>query len=172
MKELRIDRERAIKATAVAGLVVLGLSILPGLLKTPKAPELPPDVGFTAAETNSEALLPHPEKAIAPHSRTRKSSRNDKHGNGTARDRVNRRKSGPRSGRKRPRKSRNPDGTDLKRARTPDLAGSAPVNSAPAAPHQTAPAPALPAPVAPAPAPTPAAPSPPPGDGSQEFAPH
>ena len=65
MKELRIDRERLIKVAAVAGLVVLGLSVLPGLLKTPEAPELPPDVGFTVAETSPRARLPgdsEPEK--------------------------------------------------------------------------------------------------------------
>ncbi|MBK8293823.1 MAG: hypothetical protein IPK93_03240 [Solirubrobacterales bacterium] len=177
MKELRIDRERAIKASAVAGLVVLGLSILPGLLKTPEAPELPPDVGFTAAETNAGAPLPDPGQAARPSSGKKEPGRNDGQGKGKSDDRNVRRKDRLHAGRKHPRKPKNPDKSGQTRGAAPTPAGSTPAGSLPASPAPASPAPApVPSRSAPAPprapaAPAPAAPRPPPGDGSQEFAP-
>ncbi|MBK5233525.1 MAG: hypothetical protein JJE13_11160 [Thermoleophilia bacterium] len=172
MKELRIDRERAIKVAAVAGLVVLGLSVLPGLLKTPEAPELPPDVGFTAAETGPATLLPVPGKAAKSHSGTKKSARNGDHGKGVADSGDAGRKHRHGTGRKGPRKPGKPDIPARKRAKAPASTTPPPVSTAapPATAAQPAPAPA-PVTPAPTPAPAPPAPSPTPGDGSQEFAP-
>lgn len=168
MKELRIDRERAIKLAAMAGLVILGLSILPGLLRTPKAPELPPDVGFTAAETGPGTSLPDPGKTTVKRTAGKakenaKQNRNPRR----ARDRKERKprhkphRRTPKARRKAAQGRSNPPERDA--TATP---------AAPATPPPVVATPA-PAPVAPAPAPPPPAPAPAPspGDGSQEFAP-
>ncbi len=175
MKELRIDRERAIKVAAVAGLVVLGLSVLPGLLKAPEAPELPSDVGFTTAETNPGTLLPDPAKGVKPHRTSKESAPGGAGAKVTSRkeDAGRRHRNG--SGRKRHRKARKPEKPARKRDRPATSAPAPPVSAAaaPAAPASPAPPPA-PAPISPpSPAPPPAtpAPDPAPGDGSQEFAP-
>ncbi len=179
MKELRIDRERAIKVAAVAGLVVLGLSVLPGLLKTPEPPELPPDVGFTASETNPGSLLPEPRDP--PHARSDDGEGRNEQKRGeeagerkgrAAKPRDERRRNRPRVPRKAGRAARTHGGSTRKPAGSGAPAAPAPVAPAPPAAVAPAPAPA-PVPVAPAPAPPPATPvpNPPPGDGSQEFAP-
>ena len=61
MKELRIDRDRAIRVAAAAGLALIGVSLLPGLLRGPEAPAVPPDVGFLPAERISAKPAPGPE---------------------------------------------------------------------------------------------------------------
>ena len=48
MKGLRIDRERALRTAAMVGLLILGISVLPGLLRTPDPPDLAPNIGFQA----------------------------------------------------------------------------------------------------------------------------
>jgi hypothetical protein len=173
MKDFQVDRDRAVKVAAMAGLVLLGLSVLPGLLKTPKAPELPPDVGFMPSETALRTTLPTPGKTASrgtgedrkrPGSSLQRKHRSKKR----KPDRVDARKS-----RKHATGSRKHDG---KRSKGGDSSGPAapspvPPSPAPAPPSAPAPAP-VPAPVT---APPPPAPSPPPatppGDGSQEFAP-
>ena len=50
MRQIRIDRDRALKVAAMAGMALLGVSVLPGLLRSPEPPEVPPDVGFLPAD--------------------------------------------------------------------------------------------------------------------------
>lgn len=61
MKELRIDRDRAIRVAAAAGLALIGVSLLPGLLRGPEAPAVPPDVGFLPADRIPAKPVPGPE---------------------------------------------------------------------------------------------------------------
>ncbi len=56
MKELRIDRDRAIRVAAMIALALIGVSVLPGLLRTPEAPEVPSDVGFLPTEQTTAGL--------------------------------------------------------------------------------------------------------------------
>lgn len=65
MKDLRIDREQAIKVAAIVGLLILAISILPGLLRAPEPPDLPPDVGFRPSEVVSQ---PSPRDVTKPDS--------------------------------------------------------------------------------------------------------
>ena len=65
IRSLRVDRERAIRLGAIIGLVLLGASTLPGLLKTPNPPPVPANVGFRPAEMNRFAAQPGPGEAHA-----------------------------------------------------------------------------------------------------------
>jgi len=170
MKELRIDRERLIKVAAVAGLVVLGLSVLPGLLKTPEAPKLPSDVGFTVAETQPGTRLPDPgELAGSAPERSDPARRSKRHGPASKEGKAARDKH-RKHRRERPRNPRKTGKSARERTEQP---APAPSNPSPAPPATPSPASPAPVPVAPAPPPAPAAPAPPPApaDGSQEFAP-
>jgi hypothetical protein len=60
MKQLRVDRERAIRVAAMLGLLAIAASVLPGLLRVPDPPDLPPDVGFLPSDRSSAASLPAP----------------------------------------------------------------------------------------------------------------
>lgn len=171
MKELRIDRDRAIKLAAVAGLVVLGLSVLPGLLRTPKAPELPPDVGFTASETGRGASLPDPAEpsGTVKEEPPEKGAGRPRRRSRSAKSKRRNQKQGPRN-----RHSKRHRKTDNGRPKQSKPAATSPPAISPAPTTPVAPAPPIPAQATPAPAPSPPPPAPPPdpGDGSQEFAPH
>lgn len=168
MKDIQVDRDRLIKVLAMAGLVLLGLSILPGLLKTPKAPELPPDVGFMPSEAALRTSLPSP---VDRDSRRSGRAGADRRTAGKEKDELKRDKSRKllHQNAKRPSKNRR-EPPDQKPDRPDSSGGTASPTPAPAPPSAPVPAPA-PAPPPPAPAPAPPPPQPP-GDGSQEFAPH
>ncbi len=60
MRDIRIDRARALKAAATAGLALLAISTLPGLLTPPKPPPPPADVGFAPGEVRAGPVLVPP----------------------------------------------------------------------------------------------------------------
>jgi hypothetical protein len=80
MKGLRIDHERAVKVAAMLGLALVSVSILPGLLRTPEPPPLPPDVGFRPIETGPAApsASAEPPLSVEPEAGPRVSKRDQK----------------------------------------------------------------------------------------------
>lgn len=172
MTGLRIDRERAIKVAAICGLAVISVSILPGLLRPPEPPPLPPDVGFNPAETALTTTAgPGDGPIVAPSGSTEERSKRLDRGRpgggsgagrrGRARGRASDRKDGAahpsnsarRGGRKahpRADRARGRGGSgNGGRGGTPSAS-----SDPPDPPAGTAPAPAAPAP-APPPRPTP-----------------
>ena len=193
MKGLKVDRERAIRAAAVAGLVVLALSVLPGLLRTPDPPELPSDVGFGPVEGTNSMVLPgrlrgprtghgaddrkdgRPGKGERLTNRMRSGRNSPRNSRKVPRNRVKQRRNAPKSADSAfrtapPKTSPAPDEpTDFGPSPVPV---PAPPPAAPPVAVQPPPPPTSPSP-SPSPSPDPApAPAPPPADGSQEFAPH
>jgi len=177
MTDLRVDRERLIKVAAMVGLAILAISILPGLLRTPDPPDLPPDVGFRPSEATAGQFLPSPRRSV------------DKAGEKSSKDRQETGKAGKKKdhrirGENRPGRSRKPNqrrhkpGSKAKKDPDPASGPAASVSS-PAPAPVPAPAPQPVTSTAPPPVYTPPSPSPPPapaqtrppGDGSQEFAP-
>lgn len=196
IRTLRVDRQQATRVAALAGLAVLGISTLPGMLKTPDPPPVPADVGFRPAEMSRFAARPGPEELARQTAlkekqakakqrkelKARQKSEAQKRQKARARKAAKSRRKQPRgkSGRKASTSGSEPgpgSGTGPA-AGTGSAAGPVPA-SAPAqgtAPSQgSAPAPAPPPYSPPAYTPAPASPSPspaaPPSDGSQEFAP-
>lgn len=171
LRGFRIDREQAIKAGALIGLAVLGITTLPGLLKTPEPPPIPANVGFRPADMNSSAAGPAPEKqarqeAKASQMRLETRRRQERLADRRRRDRAAARKrreaKAMRSDEARKAEPENPSGAPEAQVTTP------PVPASPPPPYVPAPVPAsVPAPAPPPPDPAPA----PPADGSQEFAP-
>jgi len=173
MRGVRIDREKALRIGALIALAALGLSTLPGLLRTPEPPPVPPDVGFRPGEfTRAPAGPARSANGSRPKGRrgARPDARREGEKGGRSRDRaVSTRHPGRRSARDGDRGSKR-----TRTGRSEDADGDSVPASAPAAPAVSAPAPALPPPPAPVTPPSPArppAPPPPPGDGSEEFAP-
>ncbi|HMT05418.1 MAG TPA: hypothetical protein PKD76_07735 [Solirubrobacterales bacterium] len=175
--ELRVDRKRAIRIAAIAGLTLLGISTLPGLLETPDPPPVPADVGFRPEEMASYTSVARPEATLR-----RKAAGGRPTGSGHLRNKAEREpRPGERTG---SRKGRGP-GQGPKRRAGKDAGDEEASGSAALAPS-SAPAPALPVTPTPAysppvsnpePVPSPAVaepavdPPPLPSDGSQEFAP-
>ena len=177
LREFRVDRERAIRIGAVAGLSLLGVSTLPGLLETPDPPPVPADVGFLPAEMNRYTAPSGPAEPLRQEKARRRPSKED-HGRGKA-GRERRRGEWTRFGKKR-RSKQDQERRHGKGSQASEAAAS-PVTAPPAAPvltPSTPPAPTYsppagrtePAPPPPVPEAT-VAPSPLPSDGSQEFAP-
>ncbi|MGA7397518.1 MAG: hypothetical protein WBW62_08740 [Solirubrobacterales bacterium] len=169
MKDLRIDREQAIKVAAIVGLLILAISILPGLLRAPEPPDLPPDVGFRPSEVVSQ---PSPHGVAKPDFVVP----SDKPKAPTDRGRTTPGSSHRETKEKQPRNAPDRRQSNHKAvSRAPNQPIEAPEVPDPV----PAPAPAMPAPAPPPPT-LPVAPSPPPpdpepalpGDGSEEFAPH
>ena len=161
--EIHLDGARALKVTAAVGLAVLGISVIPGLLRAPEPEPLPADVGFRPTEN----LDPAPSVALPLQAQSRGPA------DGTKPERKKGRRDG-RTGRPdrseaRPRPERRGGGRGGKRQDGPG--GSRPGRK-PAPEPLVAPPP--PAPAAPPPAATWSPPPPQPtpvDDGSVEFAP-
>jgi hypothetical protein len=182
-RSLRIDRERAVKVATMVGLAILGISTLPGLLRTPDPPPVPAGVGFSPAEMARYANQPAPPATHhVKHRRAPEGKRK--------REPI---RKGRATSRRQRRKTRN--GDHAKRSKTRDVSGppaapdspdtpsaSPPSSPSPSATPSVSPAPTSPPvsaalPVSPAPSDSPsstppqAPPPSPPADGSQEFAP-
>lgn len=161
-----IDRERAVKLAALIGLLVLGASTLPGLLRTPEPPPVPAGVGFDPAELTGFSDRQLADSRVIPATGKERPEKRAK-GAGDARP-VRKRKPAERP---EPRESsgRTPAAT------SPPETTTTSQGPAPASSGATSPAPAsspAPVPAAPPPAPLPPQTKPPaPSDGSQEFAP-
>ncbi len=199
MKEMRIDRDRAIRTAALAALVLVAITFLPDLLRNPEPPAIPADVGFTPGTPGSGA------SAVGPLPGGRPGERNV--ARRTAVDGPGKVRRARTRGRRKEKRGRDAKGASRhKRKSAGRKSGSpggsaAPSPGAPAGPAATPPAPAThPAPATPpssagppsgtppsgsapaaetgtsspppainSPAPRPNPPSP--ADGSQEFAP-
>jgi len=170
MKDLQVDRDRAIKVAAMAGLALLAITVLPGLLHTPDPPKLPSDVGFLPSEIRSTPSISNSDRASA---KPREPREKDRKRTGYRRrrgERANR-------GKVKRNSSRNHSEHAVKRLPKAKSRAESPVSTPVPTPAVQAPAdPPSPAPpTVSAPSPTPS--SPPvrspvaPGDGSQEFAP-
>ena len=165
--DLTVDGGRALRLAAVVALVVLGLTTLPDLFRTPEPPPIPADVGFRPEEVTAVAAIPRADL-------TERSAKDS----GRAREVA---KGTTKAKRKDAEKARSPqpgvrsDGRKRQRgqgARDSGAAGKATTES-----PASSPAPAVatvpqlpvyvPAPTPPPPDPTPAVPA----DGSEEFAP-
>ena len=157
MSGLSIDRIRAVKVAAAAGLALLAISILPGLLRPPPPPAVPADVGFTPAETATAATGLSTQ---APRT-TRKGAVSSRR----TRRRVNSRDARKGESRRRPPDARRggPSAPSAPRTPTPVQPPAPTVTYTPPAPEPVPP-PTAPVAVPPV-SPTPTA------DGSQEFAP-
>ena len=175
---IRIDRERALKAGAMAGLAVLGISTLPGLLKTPEPPPVPADVGFRPAEMARYAAGPTPEELARRRAEAGKKKRlaeRKQRRRERAAARKRRERAAAREKRKAPKNTAGrKEGTGRQREPDPGVTATAsappPPDSVPAySPPAYVPPVSVPPP---APEPTPSTPaSSPPADGSEEFAP-
>lgn len=175
---IRIDRERAVRAAALAGLVVLGISTLPGLLKTPEPPPVPADVGFRPGELTRFAARPDPKEIArrkADGQKLRWARRRKEHEAERRKEReaVRKRQALKRKSFHEKRASKQPNGKDSGSVSGTGSGAATvpPTASAPSPPAYSPPSasvPTAPVPSAPAPAPSP---SPQPADGSQEFAP-
>jgi hypothetical protein len=198
MKDVRIDRARALRVAAMLGLALLAVSIAPRLLRAPEPPPVPADVGFLPSEQSAAGAGPASGE-LRSKTRGRANLRNEMRPGKQSRG-------GPRRGDDRQaRGSRKPGHGDRGRAGRPGerrredgpSAAAAPAaspstSSRPPASPSPPPAPAPSPPPAPAPSPPPApapaapptasSPDPPPEasgppaastppDGSQEFAP-
>lgn len=167
LRGLSIDRDRAIRMIALAGLLILGLVTLPGLLKTPAPPPVPPDVGFTQRELARDA---DPSPRQQPRDRPDRAAEVGKPVGGKAPADAGRKSLGKakRQSAPKPKRIRETPEDEI-----PAGPAASPVSAAPSA---TVASPPVPAPSAPAPGPT-ASPAPPaappaiPADGSEEFAP-
>jgi len=167
---IRIDREQALKAGALAGLVVLGISTLPGLLKTPEPPPVPADVGFRPAEMARYEATPITsvtDREKANRKRQREEAANRQKAKARRAAREKKRKPAHRK-----KRMSSPEGEagksagSIDQAATPSTVTPVPVPTA---------VPPSPAPVGsedsnPSPSPM-AEPAPSPSDGSEEFAP-
>src|SRR5690606_4945534 len=58
VKEMRIDRDRAIRTAALAALILVAVTFLPDLLRSPEPPAIPPDVGFAPGKPDATSTLP------------------------------------------------------------------------------------------------------------------
>ncbi len=157
--EIHLDGAKAIRAAAGVGLAVLGLSLLPGLLRAPEPEPLPADVGFRPTENLTTTPPPVTESAgsLDPAStRLEKAGPGSKEGRSVERARAGRtgRADGPGRDSDRRRKGRASD--------RPTSPGTEPVET-PSAPVASPPPVTIPTPPPP--------PAPAVGDGSVEFAP-
>ena len=157
--EIHLDGAKAIRAAAGVGLAVLGLSLLPGLLRAPEPEPLPADVGFRPTENLAGTPLPitAPDGTLDPGSTLlEKADPGSKEGRSVERARADRagRADDPGRDSDRRRKGRGPD--------RPTSPGTEPVETPPA-PVASPPPVTIPTPPPP--------PAPAVGDGSVEFAP-
>jgi hypothetical protein len=157
--EIHLDGAKAIRAAAGVGLAVLGLSLLPGLLRAPEPEPLPADVGFRPTENLVTTPLPvtTPAGSLDPGSTLlEKADPGSKEGRPVERARAGRagRADDPRRDSDRRRKGRSSD--------RPTSPGTEPVETPPA-PVASPPPVTIPTPPPP--------PAPAVGDGSVEFAP-
>lgn len=174
IRSLRVDRERAIRLGAIIGLVLLGASTLPGLLKTPDPPPVPANVGFRPAEMNRFAAQPGPGEAIRKEAAKKMRERTLKRKQleaGRKRRARKREESRRRRASKRNRKHHR-GGDEPAAGPASDSGPTSTISPSPAPAASPSPAPVYspPASVPPPPPPSPA-PTPQPADGSQEFAP-
>ncbi|MCO5314680.1 MAG: hypothetical protein M9938_00725 [Solirubrobacterales bacterium] len=170
MKSIRIDRERAIRTAALAALILLTVTFLPDLLRRPKPPPVPANVGFTASESDRFRQPGLPTGPIAPPDpRQTEADRPD-------RVRPKRRRGRPERSDRESSRDRKTETRRRKKSRwrssRPDRDPAPNQGGAPTGPPAAASSPPVPAPVYSPPPPPPDPPPPdPPGDGSEEFAP-
>lgn len=153
LRSLRIDRQQATRLGAMIGLGLLGISVLPGMLKSPEPPPVPPDVGFRPGELAGIAEIPQPSTSRRIQKKKKRSMA------ASDRDYTERNRKRPRT-----------EDREKKRVRRKERPKEAPDLSASATVSVPAPVVASPAPPAPLPA-SPDAVQTHPADGSQEFAP-
>lgn len=164
--DLTVDGGRALRLAAVVALVVLGLTTLPDLFRTPEPPPIPADVGFRPEEVTAVAAIPRsdmPERSAKDSGRAREVARGTAKAKRKAAKKARPPQPGTRSGgRKRTRgKGARDSGTAGKGATESPASSPAPVGAIPQPPVY------VPAPAPPPPDPAPAVPA----DGSEEFAP-
>ena len=178
LRGFRVDRERAVKTAALIGLVVLGISTLPGLLRTPEPPAVPVDVGFRPGEMARFAAAPEPEKAAGrdraerDRLKTRRREKREAERKAQRRlERVRKRRVSKEKGKRPDRKGRSRSSAEGRDGSNPGpdpgVGTSSASGSVPAPPPQPVYSPPADAPAPPPPPPPPS----PPSDGSQEFAP-
>lgn len=164
--DLTVDGGRALRLAAVVALVVLGLTTLPDLFRTPEPPPIPADVGFRPEEVTAVAAIPRadmPDRTDKVSGRAEEVTRRSAKAKKKAAERARPPQPGTRSG--------SPKRKRRQAVRDSGAAGKGPTESPASAPAPVASVPQppvyVPAPAPPPPDPTPAVPA----DGSEEFAP-
>lgn len=161
--EIHLDGPKAVKTAGAVGLAVLGIALLPGLLRPPEPEPLPADVGFRPAENlGAVTRLPAPDTSNHPR---------EEAGRPGGRVRTKR----PGAGRPRPDGVRAGGATGSRKAgkakyrgrNEPGIQDGQPAATAPTEAVEVAPPPVT----AWMPPPAPVADPEPAGDGSLEFAP-
>ena len=173
IRNLKVNRERAVRLAAIAALAVLGISTLPGLLRTPEPPPVPANVGFRPSEISH--YLKEPARSgtgQVPERKTKDTTRSKRLAASKRAAKQRQERRAMERAKMRERRSKDQAKASRKRRRSSGTTVGSSVAISPSPPNPVAAAPASVYAPPPAPAPVPAPPpAMEPGDGSQEFAP-